>query len=51
MLAMALPIALVWLMHSERGASGILYGLAVCLLLAGVVRDLPQERAARAGRR
>ena len=34
MLSMALPIALVWLMQSRRWRDRILYGLAVCLLLA-----------------
>jgi O-antigen ligase len=37
MLAMALPIALVWLMQSRRWRDRILYGLAVCLLLAATL--------------
>lgn len=34
MLAMALPIALVFVLHSERWRDRALYGLAACLLLA-----------------
>ena len=36
MLSMALPIALVGLMHSTSWRSRLLYGLAACLLLAAV---------------
>jgi hypothetical protein len=37
MLAMALPIALVGVMHASRWRQRILYGLAACLLLAAAI--------------
>jgi O-antigen ligase len=37
MLAMALPVALVRLMDTRRTRGRILYGLAVCLILAGMI--------------
>ena len=37
MLSLALPIALVRLMHTKRAASRVLYGLATCILLGAMV--------------
>jgi len=37
MLAMALPIALVWMMHAKERRDRILYGLAACILLAAAI--------------
>jgi hypothetical protein len=37
MLTMALPIALVWMMHAKERRDRILYGLAACILLAAAI--------------
>lgn len=37
MLSMALPIAFVRLMHSERGSERLLYGLAICIVFGAMV--------------
>jgi hypothetical protein len=37
MLSMALPIALVWMMHAKERRDRILYGLAACILLAAAI--------------
>ena len=49
MLAMAMPIALVGVMHATRWRGRILYGLAACLLLAGADLDVPQDGVPGAG--
>jgi hypothetical protein len=37
MLSMAVPIAILGLIHAQRASRRILYGAAVCVLLAGVI--------------